>query len=310
MRIVKYISLILLAISSLEGIGQAASVFTVTPTGSNHTIFIEKAANPTINGEPLQRGDIIAVFFDTPGGLECGGFTEWNNENTFITAYGADESADGFKPGEVFKYKIWRSATDCIIDEVEVTYETGGIILNTDSFEDNGISKIGALNGTDYLVTENFDVLVTNATCITGGKILVSAYVDNAMDGLEVIAKGVLSKDEFIDHAEIVDLDIDGYQLVIRRNGCSLSWPGVFEITEDPNCNFPVISPNKDGVAEDYYIPYQGTAKIYDRNGALMAELPIPSTWDATDQDGNLLPMGTYVIVCDGQKDILITIVR
>jgi hypothetical protein len=310
MGIVKNISFILLTISSIEGIGQAASVFTVTPTGSNHTIFIEKAASPSVNGEPLRQGDLIGVFFDTPGGLECGGFTEWNNQNTFITAYGADETADGFKPGEVFKYKIWRSATNCIIDKIDVTYETGGIILNTDSFEDNGISKIGMLNATDYLVEENFKVWVTDANCRTGGKILVISRENEALDGVEIIAKCAVSRDEYRDFTEIVELKPDNYLLLITRQGCSLAWPEPISVIKDSECEFPVISPDGDGNAEDYYIPYQGKAKIYDRSGTLMAELAIPSTWDATDQAGNPLPMGTYVIVCDGAEDILITIVR
>jgi hypothetical protein len=311
MRIVKYITVLLFTFSFIEGTGQAPSVFSFTPTGTNHTIFIKKASQPSINNEPLQPGDLIGVFFDTPNGLKCGGYTQWSNENTFITAYGADSTADGFKPGEVFKYMILRNSTECIIDHVEVTYETGGIILNTDSFEDNGISSLGSLMAKDYLFKENFDVWVTNATCRgAGGKVEVIAHEDEAIEGLEIVAKGILTRNDYQGHAEIAGMDVGSYKLTFQRNGCIMPWPDDLIVSTDPNCDFPVISPDRDGNAEDYYIPYQGTAKIYDRYGVLMTEIPIPSTWDATDNDGNLLPMGTYAIVCEGQEPIMITIVR
>jgi Leucine-rich repeat (LRR) protein len=74
--------------------------------------------------------------------------------------------------------------------------------------------------------------------------------------------------------------------------------------------NNPVISPNQDGVADNFYIPHQGIAKIFDRNGLLINELSVPGNWDGTDHSGAVAPMGTYVIMCDGQKGIFITILR
>lgn len=307
---VKYVISLALLLSSLKAAAQSAFPFTVTQTGKNHTIFIKASVNPVVNDQPLQAGDVIAVFFSSGDTVACGGFTVWNNENTFITAYGDDGNNDGFKPGEQFKFKVWRSVAGCLVDDVTVSYNTGGVILNTDSFADNGISDIATLIAENYLLPEYFSIQITDATCRAGGKILLQPFDDYLLTGVEVIATNTVTGDSYSGELEVVQLPEGSYTLEIRKNLCSVQWPAIVFVGRDTNCDFPVISPNKDGTAEDFYIPFSGKARIYNREGELMSEFPIPSTWNATDMGGQLLPMGTYIIKCDGQPEIMITIIR
>lgn len=307
---VKYVISIALLLSSVKVAAQAAFPYTVIPTGKNHTIFIKASVNPVVNDQPLEPGDVIAVFYSTSDGIACGGYTVWNNESTFITAYGEDENNDGFNTGEIFIFKIWRNGSGCLIDDVTVSYNTGGVISNTDSFADNGISDVATLIAYDHFYPENFTEQITHATCRAGGKILVQPFDESLVPEFQVIATNVTSGDSYTGDSEVVQLPEGTYTLEARNNSCSIQWAPMFVIERDINCDFPVISPNKDGTAEDFYIPYSGTARIYDREGKLMSEFSIPSTWNATDMGGELLPMGTYIIKCDGQPEIMITIIR
>lgn len=313
MRSMKYISFIILLLSSLEAWTQSPlpAVWQVTATGSNHTVFIKAAVNPAVDGVPLEPGDLIGIFYQSGDTLACAGYTVWNNENTFITAYGADGTNDGLKSNELFKFRIWKKSSDCVVEQVTASYVSGGVVMNTDRYADNGISELSALSGVNPLKIENFTVQVTNSTCIAGGKILLGTTGQGSVPNMRIVATDLLSGDQFPSSThEITELPEAEYQLTIRTGGCALQWPDALLVARDYNCNFPVISPNKDGVAEDFYIPYPGTARIYDRAGVLMTQLPTPSSWNATDNAGQLLPMGTYIIVCEGQKEIMITVVR
>jgi hypothetical protein len=293
--------------------GQNPDPWHVIQTGSNHTIFIKASVNPSVNGDLLQPGDFIGVFYDSAGTgkLACGGYTYWSGENKFITAYGKDGSNPGFKHGEQFLYKIWKHTTKCTIDNVTVSYATGGLITHTNTFGENGISEVNNLNGVSSLIAEDFNIQITNATCIAGGKFLIQNADGVSIFNTEFITQEIISGSITTSHLpEIVELIEGEYTLTIVKNGCPLKWPETLVILKDLNCNYPVISPNRDGVSEDYYIPFPGTAKIYNRTGMLVRELAIPSAWDGTDNSGTPLPMGTYIIICRDQKDIMVTIVR
>lgn len=315
MRGLKFIgcSFCIVMLFSLKAWTQNPDPWSVIPTGSNHTIFIKASVNPSVDETPLETGDFIGVFYDSAGTgkLVCGGYTYWSGENKFVTAYGAEGFNPGFKPGELFVYKIWRHTTKCIVDNVIVSYATGGLITHTNTFAENGISEVTELFGASSLNAAEFDIQITNATCIAGGKILIKKVDGSTITNTEFVIKEIISSSITTSQVpEIVELTEGGFTLTMVQNGCPLKWPESLFISKDPNCNYPVISPNRDGISEDYYIPFPGSAKIYDRTGVLVTELEIPSTWDGTDNSGRPLPMGTYIIICGGQKEIMVTIVK
>jgi internalin A len=158
---------------------------------------------------------------------------------------------------------------------------------------------------------DDFTVQITLATCLSGGKILITENGLPASSVEEFLLEEIHSGDQITStDPEIVELPEGEYKLSMKKDGCISDRSTTIEIAKDQNCNNPVISPNNDGQSEDYYIPFQGTAKIYNRQGQIVNEFIVPSSWNGTDRSGNFVPMGLYVIVCDGQKEITITVVR
>ena len=100
------------------------------------------------------------------------------------------------------------------------------------------------------------------------------------------------------------------YNLYIRdSNGCEQPYKPQIVIRRDETCRPDLLSPNSDGQEDTYYLPDVGTVKIFNRNGVKIKELTAPAFWDGTDNTGQLVPMGLYVIVTEGRK-IEVTVVR
>lgn len=305
MRLLKLCFFVCAALIQVELKAQPLHPFHVNPTGNNHTLFIKVSASPAIEGVPLQAGDLIGVFFATENGTACGGFTEWQNEDTFITAYGDDGTLPGFQPGEKFQFKILRKQNNCLIENVEVTFVTGGIATDTDSFVSNGISEIGSLNGIPPVELMKMKVTVY-PTCDSGGTIAIS-YSNSLANVLFTLTETSNGNSQSFQTFEVSNVPEGTYKLVISYE-CDFEWPEPVVVTKSTDCD--VISPNYDGIADDYFIPFQGVTKIYNRNGVLIKELLTPARWDGTDQSGEPLPMGAYVLVTDGHAEIMVTIIR
>ena len=97
----------------------------VTVTGSNHTIAIDGASPIDLDGESIDIGDAIGVFYtDDNGDLQCAGYTIWTGTTTAIAAQGDDSTTDeidGFQIGESFVYMIW-DASENVIYNANATY--------------------------------------------------------------------------------------------------------------------------------------------------------------------------------------------
>ena len=94
-------------------------------TGNSANILLPTAANPNIDGVPLQNGDYVGVF--TPAKLCCG-WKQWANTNTSITVWGDDDQTtevDGFQTGESISYRVFRMSEGKEWDCVAVAYSTG-----------------------------------------------------------------------------------------------------------------------------------------------------------------------------------------
>lgn len=97
---------------------------------------------------------------------------------------------------------------------------------------------------------------------------------------------------------------------VIDSRDCMAVAPEKLTIIQKCLEDYPVFTPNSDGVEDQYFIPYQGKIKIYSSENHLVKELESPIYWDGTDQTGNSLPMGNYVMITDQGRPVNITIVR
>jgi hypothetical protein len=80
-------------------------------------------------------------------------------------------------------------------------------------------------------------------------------------------------------------------------------------IRNDRECKEVVIVPD-DLEYKALFIEDTGIAQIYDRNGVKRKELRVPGFWDGTNDSGEMLPMGAYLVLVNGEKKLMVTIVR
>jgi PKD repeat protein len=141
------------------------------PTNMSHLISIPLSANPTVNGNPLNNGDAIGVFYtDLVGNVMCGGYAIWDGVNNIaITAYADDPTTpgvkEGFVPGEDFMWEVY-SWSNGLSYPVAVTYDP--TMPNFDGkYYNNGMSALTSLNS-----------FVTQAVNLFKGWSGLSSYLD------------------------------------------------------------------------------------------------------------------------------------
>ena len=109
-------------------------------TGSNHSIALQPGTI-TINGLPLEIGDVIGVFYDSAGTIDCCGYTYWTGGNSAITAWGAEAGLDnGLQAGETFIWKVWKASDGSIVDMI-------GNVVPTNTYVTNGLSALVSMTG-------------------------------------------------------------------------------------------------------------------------------------------------------------------
>lgn len=59
-----------------------------------------------------------------------------------------------------------------------------------------------------------------------------------------------------------------------------------------------------------YFIGFPGLTKIYDMAGILIKTIPTPAEWDGTGNNGEVVPMGDYIIVCGENQKIIVTVIK
>jgi hypothetical protein len=95
--------------------------FSVTegdPTNSM-TILMDSDTDPTLDGIAIEPGDEIGMF--NKDGV-CVGAIAWENDVTYITAWGKDGSTPGYLAGEEFQYRLWSAAADKEYDNITVVH--------------------------------------------------------------------------------------------------------------------------------------------------------------------------------------------
>lgn len=84
--------------------------FSMTP--SSHIVSVPYEINPEVNGNSLQNGDYIGLFYtDNTGFEKCGGAIQWPDNTVILAAFGDDAftpEKDGFHQNDPFLWKIYR----------------------------------------------------------------------------------------------------------------------------------------------------------------------------------------------------------
>lgn len=136
--------------------------WTYVNTGSNHTILIQTGV-VTVDGNPLEIGDFIGVFYNLSGTLTCAGYIDWNGISTAISAWGTESGLNnGFANNEAFNWKVWKASTGAIVD-MTATYAPG--FPNSGNYSTNGMSGLLTLTGSSPVVSFNATGTFSNVTC-------------------------------------------------------------------------------------------------------------------------------------------------
>lgn len=100
------------------------------------------------------------------------------------------------------------------------------------------------------------------------------------------------------------------YKLLIKDfENCSTSYEKIIFVNKNCLNDYPILAPSLDRINSTYFIPYEGEAIVFDKNGLKKASFKTPTYWDGNDNNGRPLPTGTYLIVV--QNNIIeITIIR
>jgi len=127
------------------------------PTPATHIISIKLAANPNINGFPINPGDYIGGFyFDNNSVYKCGGAVEWlGNQNTGIILFGDDSftpEKDGFSSGEFIHWKVFSWSVEKEYDALVIC--DPGLPSSCTNFTSQGLAGLSAFNAFGfYLIT-------------------------------------------------------------------------------------------------------------------------------------------------------------
>ncbi len=209
-------------------------------TGNNHTILIQDTSEISINGNAIEPGDYLGVFYDSIGTLVCAGYMPYTGTNAAMTAWGSQSGfVDGFASGEELKWKIWDASEQC--EHLALaSYITSG-------FPDLGYYSANGMSGLSSLISITSDSQLVD---LVQGWSIISTYIqpfEPAMDSVfaPLINSLIIVKNGYGDvfwppYVNIIgDIQVDqGYQIYMS-NQQILSVNG---LPVNPQ-NFPVQVP-------------------------------------------------------------------
>ncbi len=159
------------------------------------------------------------------------------------------------------------------------------------------------------LTVESIDYIKEESDCWYDGRLNVeSSDTRNSIGETRFELRNTLNN-EIVSNLNQIPEGIYAIEVIDSRN-CRSVYQEPVVIYQKCLEHYPVITPNYDGDEDEYFIPYVGTIQVYDRNGKLVDEFEAPAYWDGTNFDGQILPMGNYVMVADNGRAVNITLVR
>lgn len=174
------------------------------------------------------------------------------------------------------------------------------LVLQTDSFYVNVLPCIN-LSG--------FSTVVSSTTCVTAGSLTIKTS-NQPQSNLTYELKSQVSGKVFeSDNGIFKDLNEPEYRLIVKAGEkCIKEYPDKINIPVQ-KCDDVFITPNGDGVDDNYFFSDSGTAKITDKFGNLIRTIAIPGFWDGTGNSG-IVPPGVYIInINEGETVIKLSVV-
>lgn len=145
---------------------------------NNHSIFLPDSLFSNINGQSIQEGDFVGVFYrDDNGLLQCSNSEEWNGSAISFFAYADDSDSDekdGFHPGDTLFLKVWQTSAGIdLLLESDFLPPFQTIVNNaSDVFVANGFSIVNSIEAQGIGSTNG-------STNVQLSVLLEGAYVGN-----------------------------------------------------------------------------------------------------------------------------------
>lgn len=183
------------------------------------------------------------------------------------------------------------------------------------------ILKVAVENEAGCTVTDSIEITVNKleirsvdyqqeeADCWTDGQMIINTgEVDNFKGNYRFRLHNQLTN-QLLSNLDEVPEGVYTLQVVDDRD-CVADYEKTVKVEQKCLEDYPAFSPDGDNIEDNYFIPHEGTVSIYNRNGRLLQELETPAYWDGTDAQGNLQPMGNYLLITESGRTVNITIIR
>ena len=244
--------------------------------------------------------------------------------------------ASSFTAQEIKKYDLVLPVDNSVTSNTYKWFRDGQLVAtttkNTLSFDTVRLSDAGT-----YVVE------ITNSTPLLNGIVLKSEAVELEVEACMELTKppfiveekcnGVIlsvvegvklnSESPFVFYlksdesgvvelkqGDAVELRIGEYQVsVTDAIGCKKKCEQNLILNSFSGCDEHVITPNGDGLQDEYYFDQNGRAEIFDQYGFKVKTLRLPTFWDAKNESGEIVPPGKYVLVLNGKEKMVLKIV-
>ncbi len=149
-------------------------------------------------------------------------------------------------------------------------------------------------------------IKINNVNVLNAGNNTINYKLKNTITGAEI---ALSNETELIEGI---------YKFRVEsESGCREEYTQEIVLMKECLDNFPVFAPSglngtfsSANTDNTFFIPYEGTVSIYNRNGRIIKKLETPAYWDGKDNGNNTVPMGNYIMVTDKGKVVNITVVR
>lgn len=217
--------------------------------------------------------------------------------------------------GTLNGYKIWYVLNNCLD-----TTKFDNNALNADSVSINIQDMCPATSSNDYKVIGN--IVDSNNIPVAGRTVKIVGYNNSYLDSVVSDVSG-----NFI-HIIPGGGTVNGYKSWYIVDNCLDTTVFDNSIYDSTSVNIQdrcgsapppiimggnsIITPNGDGI-DDYYTLSCSGVQVFDRNGNLVRTLSFyETTWDGRDNNGNLVPIGAYTLVCSSNNSQIdfVTVIR
>lgn len=149
-----------------------------------------------------------------------------------------------------------------------------------------------------------FSTSVAASTCLNAGSVTIEAF-DQPKNNLSYELSGDATGKVFTSaNGVFKELIEPEYTLTVKAGEkCRKELPGKITVPVE-KCKEAFITPNGDGVDDNYYFTQTGNAVVLDKWGNKIKTFQIPAEWNGTGKYGTVSP-GLYIVNINNGEDVI-----